>query len=257
MSSHNKRIDVQTIEIQVPALPAPFDGFRIAQVSDVHLKGLSPYADEIVETVRTQRPDIIVLTGDTVHNYVPVKKSGLSVFLTALCATCPVYAITGNHELRSGDSTLWANRFSQEGAVPLDNRCTFLVRGESSIALMGLAGNAAFSEKLFSDALTRCARVPRLLMCHRPEYWEHTLSICNTLQPAITFSGHAHGGQVRLPIIGGLFSPGQGFFPRYTSGVYQKGSCSLVVSRGLINDGNPPRINNRPHLPLVILSSYK
>lgn len=255
MNFQSTRIDVQTIPIQVPSLPAAFDGFRIAHISDVHLKGSSPYAHIISQTVQAQHPDIILLTGDTVHNYVPVEQSGLTAFLSVLCAICPVYAITGNHELRGGDSAFWSNWFSALGAMPLDNRCTFLVRGAARIALMGLAGNDRFSQALLADSLPMLAEVPRLLLCHRPEYWEHTCATGNAIKPAITFSGHAHGGQVRLPLLGGLFAPGQGFLPRYTSGLYENQACSLVVSRGLVDDGKPPRINNRPHLPVVILTA--
>lgn len=254
MNPNLKRIDVQTLEVRVTALPTAFDGFSVAQVSDLHLKGLSSYADSIVSIVKALQPDIIVLTGDTVHNYVPVMQSGLHTFLSQLCAVSPVYAVTGNHELRDGNSVYWADHFRQAGAVPLDNRSTFLVRAQSRIALLGLAGNTPFSRSLFSTT-PALAAVPRLLLSHRPEYWTKTLSASGTLQPTITFSGHAHGGQVRLPIIGGLFAPGQGLFPRYTSGMYQKKDATLVVSRGLVDDGKPPRIYNKPHLPVVILRS--
>lgn len=97
-----------------------------------------------------------------------------------------------------------------------------------------------------------------ILLAHRPELFVSYSSTINSINPNIVFSGHAHGGQFRIPILNkGVIAPNQGLFPKYTSGVYTNNNVKMIVSRGLGNSIIPIRINNRPHLPIIELLGTK
>ena len=89
------------------------------------------------------------------------------------------------------------------------------------------------------------------MLSHRPEYFD----LYGESEIDLVFTGHAHGGQIRLPLIGGIVAPGQGFFPKYDSGLYTKGNTSMLVSRGLGNSLFPFRVNNRPEIVVAELQS--
>jgi len=205
-------------------------------------------ARALIALAAAQKPDVIAATGDILDNFSDLKESGLSDFYAALLDICPVFAVTGNHELRTEGPAFWRRALGDMGVQVLDNRFTRLRRGNSALVLMGLAGNTPYLPGFFQDI---DKSLPKILLSHRPEFWEP--ASCWAHSPALTLSGHAHGGQVRLPGGFGLFAPGQGLFPKYTSGLYAGGGRMLLVSRGIIQGRFPPRINNKPHLPVIRL----
>ena len=118
-----------------------------------------------------------------------------------------------------------------------------------ALQLYGYTDQQIISKDL--EKLTNNSDEYTILLSHRPELFDTYCSYNINL----VFAGHAHGGQIRLPFIGGVIAPNQGFFPQYTSGLYQKGNTNMIVSRGLGNSAFPFRINNRPEIVVVKLSN--
>ena len=132
-------------------------------------------------------------------------------------------------------------------------------RKEKKIYIAGLCDPAFYTEinadaEISEEAKEFMAQIPQdefgILLSHRPELFEF-YSLCHI---PLIFSGHAHGGQIRLPFIGALFAPGQGLFPEYTAGGYELLDSAMYVSRGLGNSLFPIRINNRPQINCIILN---
>lgn len=250
----NRAVQIERISLAVPELPRAFEGFRILQISDLHLpKSFLPIAD-LRQTVGREKPDIIVMTGDIVDcaSRDPAA-AGLEELCRALTAICPVFAVSGNHEVRGGFFAEYVRVLRREGVVFLDQDFYVLEKDGALLAVLGLRDGYLFSPSYY-PALERFDGDPKILLAHRPELYEsYGRSACGV---AAVFSGHAHGGQLRIPGVGGLFAPNQDFFPKYTSGVYPIGNgVRLVVSRGLGNSVLPLRVNNRVHLPVVTLTA--
>ena len=162
----------------------------------------------------------------------------------------PVYYVTGNHEIATGKVDEIKSSLSQLGVTVLSNEVETLSIEGQTIEVFGI--DDPLNGTRIADALAKHPRtdLPRLTLSHRPEVFEEYVRS----EQSLVFSGHAHGGQIRIPGLGGLIAPGQGFFPQYTAGVYEEGETQMVVSRGLGNSLFPVRIFNRPEVVTVILS---
>lgn len=235
----NLGVEIQEIPVLVPRLPKGMEGLRIVHLSDLHLPRCARSVPELAGMVRRLRPGMIVLTGDLVDRADNFRPAELADAGRRLAAIAPCYAVAGNHEFRTGLFREWADILGRAGVQVLDGRWVRFSRRGDSLWLGGLTrGEPAASPK------GRC----RLALSHYPENFPayaqqgYDLVLC----------GHAHGGQFRLGSQG-LFSPGEGLFPRYTSGLYSLGKTRMVVSRGLRSGWMPPRLGNPPHIPLVIL----
>lgn len=232
---------------------------RIAVAADLHN---SPWNDT-VEIIADSDPDIIVSPGDlfgalTEDRSLGEELSGRYVeeaknneigfeFLREVTKIAPVYCSVGNHEVRVSAEN--REKISATGAHLLDNEYIILDNG---IALGGLSTGGAHglfhkSDQPDIEWLRSFASLnaPKILLSHHPEYWPRYI---RGLGIELTLSGHAHGGQWRF-FGRGVFAPGQGFLPKYTSGVHKKNGEYLVVSRGLRKSTELPRINN----PLEVL----
>lgn len=230
---------------------------RLAVASDLHN---STY-DDILPLLREARPDAILAPGDTLGALCAQSAPGGELterylaeaqhndiglaFLREAVAVAPTYISVGNHEVSVSDES--RRRIAATGATLLDDSYVRL----GDITLGGLTTGGAHGLWHKSgvprlDWLESFAALPgtKFLMCHHPEYWErHILG----LDIYLTIAGHAHGGQWRA-FGRGLLAPGQGLFPRYTSGVHRHGEQYLVVSRGLRKSCEVPRINNPPEV---------
>ena len=249
----NKALVLSEYELKSARLPEEFDGFTIAQVSDLHNAVFSKDNGELLELLRSAKPDIIAVTGDLVDSR-HTDMDAAAGFIARAAAIAPVYYVTGNHESRLDFSEI-EQRLLSAGAVVLRNESVTLSRGDAGITLAGIddpsfvktGGDAAERARTELDKLELDGSFT-VLLAHRPELFE----VCARYADVV-LSGHAHGGQVRLPFIGGLYAPGQGFLPEYDAGVYTTDGCTLVVSRGLGNSLFPLRVNNRPELVTVTL----
>ena len=242
-------------------LPPDFEGFKIAQISDLHNASLGQNNKKVLALLRQGDPDIIAITGDLIDSRNTNIERALS-FVEEALKIAPCYYVPGNHEARVSSYNILREGLIRMGVTVLDNKGILLESGSSSIFLAGVNDPAFETDYLGGDSagvLTRNLPQPpqedsyTILLSHRPELFSSYVEADMDL----VLTGHAHGGQFRLPFLGGLFAPNQGLFPKYTEGVYSEGSTDMVVSRGLGNSLFPLRINNRPEVVMITLRCEK
>lgn len=238
------------------ALPEAFEGFKIAHVSDLHNAVFGRKNEKLLSLIRAAKPDIIAITGDLIDSRHTDIDSALA-FVEAAAEIAPVYYVTGNHESRLDFDEI-EPRLIAAGARVLRNEAEDIGRGGERIRLAGIddpsfirtGGTAEERAAAELEQLGDGGGTFTVLLAHRPELVE----VYAEYGAGLVLSGHAHGGQVRLPLLGGLYAPGQGLLPKYDSGLYSLGETQMVVSRGLGNSVAPLRVNNRPELVIVTLS---
>ena len=249
----NNRLCVTELTCQNAAMPPEFEGFCIVQVSDLHNKVFGKENAPLIKRIKAQEPDIIVVTGDLVDTstHTNIKKALLGIGQLAQIA--PTYYVSGNHEhrLTLDQQADFYDKIAQTGTVILDDRAVQITRGDAEISLLGLDDNSLGSFKL--DQLVEETPGPvRILLAHEPQY----LSDYAAAGVDLVFTGHAHGGQWRIPFTHqGLYAPDQGIFPKMTEGVFTEGGTTMVISRGLGNSAFPFRAFNRPELIVVRLTA--
>lgn len=240
-------------EVPLPAGLEGLDGVKIAQISDVHSADLEGPLRAALEEAA---PDLIVMTGDLVNREDRDLSRALSLARMA-AETAPAFFAPGNHEV---DNPCWPelrDGLEEAGVQVLEDRAVlWSLRGEG-VNLMGLwdvthdplgwaHAQAALPERV--RALRREGAL-NVLLSHRPSLLEEY----GAGGADVVFCGHAHGGQVRLPLAGPVFAPDEGLFPKHTAGVYQAGETRMVVSRGLGNGTPYPRLWNGPELVVVTM----
>ena len=257
----NARVWNARVEIRDEKIPAAFDGFVLCQVSDVHNEARGEGNAALLRALREAAPDLICITGD----FLDSRRTDLDFALELagqLAEIAPAVYATGNHEARRMDLSALEAGLAARGVRVLRDGWTPLARGGEEIALIGLddPGFAAGEDWTLSEGLDQTQARLSALLAQAGDRFSLVLSHRPELLPAyadagadLVLSGHAHGGQVRLPGIGGLFAPGQGILPRLTSGVYARGETRLVVSRGLGNSAFPLRVFNPPEIVTVTL----
>lgn len=247
---------VQTTEYTVVSerLPEAFDGAKIVQVSDLHDATFGENQSSLIDKVEAADPDAIFLTGDLVDSNRYDLEASL-VLVDALVEMSEVYYVTGNHEVASNRLEEITDALYERGVTVLSDDSVEWEQNGESIQIAGIDDPLMFPD-IHEDEATRnsldAAQLTddfTLLLAHRPEY----LSIYAEDEVDIVFSGHAHGGQIRIPGIGGLIAPGQGWFPRVTDGIFEKDQSKMVVSRGLGNSTFPLRVFNLPEIVVVTL----
>ena len=253
--NENRSLDVDELTIRLPDLPDNLDQLKIVHLSDIHFPKNRIDPDQLIKETQKADPDVIFLTGDLIDRSSSVEDVPLAELIRSLSQIAPTYSVSGNHETSSRQLDQWNDIMTENGAVLLENNTHIATLSGEKIAIMGVKdGNQTSMIPLSEDI----KELPILLLAHRPEFFPSYTTDNPDIQPDVTFSGHAHGGQIRLPFIGGLFAPGQGFFPKYTSGVYsssQNADQKLVVSRGIGNSLFPLRINNKPHFIVITLTN--
>lgn len=239
-------------------LPESFEGFRIAQISDLHNTSFGENNEVVLELLRQAQPDIIAVTGDLIDSRntdIPVALA----FIREAVKIAPCYYVTGNHEQRIGQYEALEQGMLEAGVTVLRNDSRFLERGGERILIMGV-DDCTFYEGADGNAQVRAmekeivrmqSETYTLLLAHRPEL----AVVYDRYDVELVLCGHAHGGQIRLPLIGGLFAPDQGFFPKYTKGVYELQDLTMTVSAGLGNSIFPLRFCNRPEVVVVTLDA--
>jgi predicted MPP superfamily phosphohydrolase len=206
----------------------------------------------LVKEVKTLEPDLVVLTGDMVDGDVESIETHLA-FLKDLTDETPVYAVSGNHEYWSASSQEVKTVYDTLGVTSLEDECLLFSESSQPIKLCGISDYEKFSD--FQDYRETIPKPEEntfnILLAHRPVYFDTYASFDYDL----VLSGHAHGGMIRLPFIGGLYAPDQGFFPSYTTGPYIEDGTTMIVSRGLGNSVFPFRIQNRPEIIAITLEN--
>lgn len=247
-------LEISRYEVNSKKLPESFDGFKIVQLSDLHGAEFGEDGMGLVEKVKELEPDIIALTGDFVTDegdLAAVKK--LAGRLTELC---PVYFVSGNHEFGSGLAIKVRNILERAGVKYLSNEYLTINRGEDEILLGGVEDPLAYADMLSPDELAQkmndaAPDAFKILLGHR-NYW---MTEYPELPVDLIFCGHAHGGLIRIPGVGGLIGTDRRLFPDFDAGEYNNGRYTLIVSRGLGNSVPIPRVFNRPEIVCVELSS--
>lgn len=250
----NVTVKLNTLTILDEELPAAFDGYKIAQVSDLHNAEFGKDNSVLRGMLERQAPDIIVITGDMVDsNHMDVDVA--IEFAQDIVNIAPCYYITGNHEawLETEYDRLEAGLINA-GVMVLHDEAVVLEKEGECIQLIGMDDPTfryCHERPPFSSTLQELKddMAFTVLLSHRPELFDAYVQAGID----VVFSGHAHGGQFRIPFAGGLVAPDQGVFPEYDAGIYTEGTTTMVVSRGIGNSIIPVRINNCPELIVVEL----
>lgn len=258
-SFQNNAIVTTEKVIQSSEIPESFNGFRIVQLSDLHNKRFGDDQRRLIRKVEEANPDLIVFTGDLVG----WQKDGLDagvLLMENLVEIAPTYFVTGNHDKWAMTDQSLSSQLEKHGVNVLRDEGDLVELNGETIRIFGIDDRPGFQLREVEQGITGEAHVDLLedalaneftiLLAHRPELF----SLYSTYNIDVVFSGHAHGGQIRLPFIGGLFSPNQGLFPTYTSGEYRLNDTRMIVNRGLGNSSFPFRVFNRPEIVLVTLS---
>lgn len=220
---------------------------RIVQLSDLHGKRFGDKNKRLVSKVEELRPDFIVITGDIIHLY---RKRDMAVALelvSTIANIAPVLYISGNHEMRNKGYRFFRRHLMDAGAVVLDDS-TYDICG---LTVTGL--NCASLKNKTIDKL-KPVGANSVLLAHMPQYFEKYAE----KGYGLVMCGHAHGGQWRIPFTGkGIYAPGQGLFPKYTSGEHVLGKTRMIISRGLGNSECPLRLFNRPEIVVVDIENNR
>ncbi|EEL08475.1 Phosphoesterase [Bacillus cereus BDRD-Cer4] len=255
----NNLISITEIKITSSKIPSSFKGYKILQISDLHNKKFGDNQDVLIQKMKSIDPDIIAITGDLIDSKSYDAEVSMQL-IREMVKKYPVYFVTGNHEQWSGKYNSLEKELKKYGVNVLRNEHVGIRKGEQEINLLGIddpefgtgnrdEGNIIIDEIKKAKIEMQPDRY-NVLLSHRPEFIkEYTNERLD-----LVLSGHAHGGQVRLPFIGGLVAPNQGVLPKYTAGLYVEQNTSMVVSRGLGNSIIPQRILNRPEIVVVQLN---
>lgn len=257
----NLTVGTTYYHIESERIPRAFDGYKIAVVSDLHNAEFGKENSQIIKIIEKAKPDMIAITGD----FVDSKRLDIDVAITLvqkLMKIAPCYYVTGNHEAWIGQ------RFSElerklldEKVEVLRDRVIQLEKDQQSIQIAGV-DDPDFADRdrsIQSSVLLSKIKDLKLsdeycvLLSHRPELFDTYVSE----HVDMVLSGHAHGGQFRLPFVGGIIAPNQGLFPKYDAGIYTKEQTTMIVSRGIGNSVIPVRFNNRPEVVMIELNSQE
>ena len=254
----NKKLKVRRTTLKFDKLPQAFDNFKIAQVSDIHCDKVGLSDLSFINKIKNFNPDMIVITGDILDSYNNNMDIAYNI-LSQLTIIAPCYFVSGNHELRlPKEYAELKNIMKKLNITYVHNSNLLITKNNESLNLVGVEDYNFFKNE---DKLNHRANFIKtleelyspnhfnILLSHRPEKFP----IYADIKYDLIFSGHAHGGQWRIPFVGGIFSPSQGFFPKYTNGNYVLKNSTMIVSQGLGNSSFPIRINNRIELVLATL----
>ncbi len=259
----NHVIEVVEIEVPIRGLEADLDGIKIAQLSDLHGRGLNT---RWVEKQLTRAGvDVIALTGDYVRGRDLDSMTRLEPLLKLLPQIAPTYAICGNHDTAAGWGEIRA-RLEQKGIQVLDNTYTSLQRGSARLILAGLTYPYDSVEDLQSalpandDAIVLLAHSPQVFRQEQPLMGRADRALWQELmqRPALTLAGHTHGGQVKIPLLGAVTTASGQLFPRqHIEGLSWEGSGWLYISRGIGYTGISVRFLSRPEIAIITLKTAK
>lgn len=257
----NVTVGVTHYTVVSSKLPVNFDHYKIAVISDLHNAEFGENNSSLISLIKNEKPDMIAITGDLIDS----NKTDIEIaenLLKKLVEIAPCYYVTGNHEAWiGGQYQNLEEKLLDIGVVIFHDNTEQLVKNNEIIQLAGLDDpdftdeNSSVQESMLNTKLGNMNLTEEycVLLSHRPEAFNSYVSENIDL----VLSGHAHGGQFRLPFVGGLIAPNQGFFPKYDAGEYFEENTTMIVSRGIGNSIIPIRFNNRPEIVIVELISTK
>ena len=250
----NTALELNTYTIECDQLPAAFNGYRIAHISDLHNAEIGNDNEKLLSVLSKAKPDMIAVTGDLIDS----RRTDMEValrFMEKAMLIAPCYYVSGNHEARIDTYDALKAGLDQLGVIVLTNEMIGVTRNGEMIALLGLEDPDFQTTDASLQVATKLEELPvsqtefTVLLSHRPElfnvYADYNLDLVLT--------GHTHGGQFRLPFVGAVIAPDQGLFPKYDAGLYTKGETNMIISRGIGNSVLPFRFNNCPEIIVVEL----
>ena len=224
---------------------------RVAFLSDLHSCHYGKDQQELLQAIYQQKPDIILLGGDIVDDILP--REPAEIVLRELANRYPCFYVSGNHEYRSGEISKIKKIISEYNITILEGNCSKLEINNNLISICGVddyeIGEREYKKQLEKIEREKIDGLYTIFLAHRPEWIDIYLKYSFDL----IFTGHAHGGQWRIPgILNGLYAPNQGLFPKYAGGKYDFENSTFIVSRGLAKESTRiPRIFNPPELVIV------
>lgn len=256
----NTALTVTKVTLTEENLPEVFDGYKIAHISDLHDGEMGKDNKRLLEALKEAQPDIIVFTGDMVDS----RRIDVNLtlrFAEGAVEIAPCYYIPGNHESRiPEDYEKLKAGLKSAGVTILENTANEIEKDGEIITIAGVI-DPAFEETVDQSVHPDIMRgflnsLPEtdgytILLSHRPELFDVYCEAGFDL----VLTGHAHGGQARLPFIGAVYVPSQGWFPEYAEGVHSEKTTDMIVSRGIGNSSFPLRFNNRPELIIIELKT--
>ncbi len=229
---------------------------RIIQLTDLHNRKFGENNEKLIKKVKSQNPDIITMTGDMI-NYDTDNFDKLIYLIEELNKVAPIYFSLGNHEIDNKYKDEIIKEVENSGAIVLEESYKDISVNNNNLRIGGVydyiipnmdktKSTYKFSQE-FDDTNSF-----KLLLSHIPDSYVLWGGF-EMINPDLVLSGHYHGGLIRLPFIGGLFAPEQGYFPKYDAGKYDIYGNDVIISRGLGTGSKVPRINNIPEVSLIIL----
>lgn len=248
----NHRLRASHYVFRSPKIRGALEGYRIVQVSDLHNRTFGKGNCHLLALIQAQLPDLIVITGDLMDSYLTNLPKAVE-FAACVSKIAPTFFVTGNHEHRLEKTRLegFLSDLEAAGVTVLRNRALEMGMGADHFRLIGVDCQQGKTETLQALMQDRPEDELNILLSHKPHYAAHY----ERAGVDLVLTGHAHGGQWRLPVVGGLYAPGQGVLPKYTAGMYRLDHTVMIVSRGLGNSSFPIRINNYPELVTVTMRS--
>ena len=258
----SKEVFVSNYIIESEKIKKEFDGYKIVQISDLHNM---KHIDKIYKEIKKENPDIIVITGDSI-NFDTQEKEKLYIIdlIKMINNEIPIYYINGNHELKlkqndEENNTKTYDKFIEElienNVILVGNEKIEIIKQEEKIYLYGLKETPADYLRKNKNNISTEFEIDNsqfnILLAHNPLKFK----IYAKLGFDLVLSGHVHGGEIRLPLIGGILSPDRKLFPEYSKGEYQIDNTILITSAGLGDKTFKIRINNPYDLVSITLKS--
>lgn len=243
----DQRLETTYYDYTSTKVPEEFEGFRIVQISDFHLKRFGDGEENLIAAIAECAPDIIVMTGDIVdedHEDI----TPLVQLIEGIHELAPIYYVSGNHDLDRDAIAQYdrmQNLFMNYGVTDLDDQQEIIRRNNAQIRLTGVQYRSVYFKDYINSANQNYFNI---LLYHDGSLFD----LLSGYGYDLLFAGHIHGGVVRIPTIGGILGPDETFFPQYDAGAYENQNMSMVLSRGL-GDARLPRFYNRPELVCVEL----
>ena len=255
----NFKLDITEYNLKSDNLPESFNELKIIHLSDLHNTEFGKDNEKLLRIIKEQEPDAVFVTGDTIDGFYTNIQIPINLFKEIL-KICDVYFVVGNHESRVNTNvhTEFIDTLSEIGVIVLKDDSAYIEKDGERIQVIGLKDASDYKidySEDYTEKITETINIPddkntfSILLSHHPELFPEY----KNTDIDLVFSGHAHGGQFRLPFIGGIIAPEQGLFPEYDAGVFSENNTTMVVSRGLGNSIVPVRINNSPEVVVFTL----
>lgn len=246
-----EKIEIKNVPMHLPRLSPEFTGYRLVQFSDIHMDSFMKREDleEIVDLVNRQEPDLVAITGDFVSNDPYKYAEELAGSLSRLESTDGVVGVMGNHD-HWVDPEMVREIIAESGIIELSNKIYPIQRGQSTLYIAGIDDYIVRKDRLEQVLQQLPEDGAAILLAHEPDFADIS---AKTGRFDLQLSGHSHGGQFNLPLIGPLYLPR--YARKYTSGLYRVNGMIQYTNRGVGKVHIPFRLNSRPEITVFILTN--